>query len=267
MTKELIKYPQSLGKEFNAPVRFFDETLNTLIEDLKDTIEENNLDGLSAFQIGNPYNVVVIKNSNEFLVMVNPKIYQENGSVTSEEITTYFGDISASLTRASEIKITYEDKDGNTKYLTANNDLAILIQRKVDYTFGGTIRYRLKDKKQDEFDTKLQYGNNALQNASCPTNSFKDKISIFINYLTVFSFVSLLFIFILSDKNILLLEQFENYSMITILTLILIYVPYGYYEGKLNKGCTSCQIGNILGTAVIALVKLSILYSINYFIF
>jgi len=266
MTKELIKYPQSLGKEFNAPVRFFDETLNTLIEDLRDTIEANNLDGLSAFQIGNPYNVVVIKDSNEFLVMINPKIYQENGSITSEETTTYFGDISATLTRASEIKITYEDENANTKYLTANDELAILIQRKVDYTFGGTIRYRLKDKKQDEFDTKLQYGNDALQNASCPTSSFKDKISVFINYLIAFSFISLVLVFILSDKNILLLEQFENYSMIAILSLILIYVPYGYYEGKINKGCTSCQIGNILGTAVIALVKLSILYALNYFL-
>ena len=266
MIKELIKYPQSLGKEFNAPVRFFDETLATLIEDLKDTITANNLEGLSAFQIGNPYNVVVIKDTNEFLVMVNPKIYQENGSLTSEETTTYFGEISATLTRASEIKITFEDKSGNTKYLTVNDELAILIQRKVDYTFGGTIRYRLKDKKQDEFDTKLQYGNDALQNASCPTNSFKDKISILINYLIAFSFIALLFVFILGDNNILLLEKVENYSMLSILTLILIYVPYGYYEGKINKGCTSCQVGNILGTAVIAFVKLSILYTLNYFI-
>jgi len=266
MIKELIKYPQSLGKEFNAPVRFFDETLDSLIKDLKDTISANNLEGLTAFQIGNPYNVVVIKDADEFLVMINPKIYQEKGSITSEETTTYFGDISATITRSSEIKITYEDENANTKYLTVKDNLAILIQRKVDYMYGGTIRYRLEDKKQEEFDTKLQYGNDALQNASCPTNSIKDKISVFINYLISFSFIVLVFVFILSDKNILLLEQFENYSMIVILTLILIYVPYGYYEGKVNKGCTSCQIGNILGTAVIALVKLSILYSLNYFL-
>ena len=267
MIKELIKYPQSLGKEFNAPVRFFDETLHSLIEDLKDTIEANNLEGLSAFQIGNPYNVLVIKQKNEFLVMVNPKIYQEKGSITSAETTTYFGDITASVTRANEIKLTYEDEKANTKYLSANDQLAVLIQRKVDYMYGGTIRYRLADKKQDEFDTKLQYGNDALQNASCPTSSIKDKISIFINYLIVFSFVALIFVFILDNKNILLLQEVETYSMLSILALILIYVPYGYYEGKVNKGCTSCQVGNILGTAVIALVKLSILYTLNYFIF
>jgi len=267
MIKELIKYPQSLGKEFNAPVRFFDDNLKSLIEDLKDTIEANNLKGLSAFQIGNPYNVVVIKEKDDFLVLINPKIYQEKGSITTIETTTYFGDISAELTRASEIKLTYEDIDANTKYLTATDDLAVLIQRKVDYTFGGTIRYRLDGKKQEEFDMKLEYGNDAFLDTSCPTNSIKDKISTVINYLLAASFVALLLVFILNDKNTMILQDAENYAMIAILSLILIYVPYGYYEGKVNKGCTSCQVGNILGTAFIALIKLTLLFTLNYFIF
>jgi len=267
MIKELIKYPHSLSKEFNAPVRFFDENLNTLIQDLKDTIDANNLQGLSAYQISNPYNVVVVKQDEAFLVLINPKIYQNNGSITTNESTTYFGDITASITRSSEIKITYEDINANTKYLTANDEFAVLIQRKIDYTFGGTIRYRLDDKKQDEFDMKLEFGNDAFDNASCSTSTFKDKIANLAKYITAFSFISLLLVFILDDKNDLLLADAQSYMMITVLSLILIYVPYGYYEGQQNKGCTSCQIGNILGTAVIAFLKLSVLFTLNYFIF
>jgi len=267
MIKELIKYPQPLSKEFNAPVRFFDNDLKILIEDLKDTIKENDLDGLCAYQISNPYNVVVVKKDNEFLVLINPKIYQNNGSITTSETTTYFGNISATITRSSEIKITYEDENRQTKYLTANDEFAVLIQRKVDYTFGGTIRYRLDDKKQDEFDMKLEFGNDILDNANCSISTFKDKIASFINYIIAFSFISLFLVFFLDDTNMLILKDSQDYLMITILSLILIYIPYGYYEGQQNKGCTSCQIGNILGTAVIAFVKLIVLFIINYFIF
>lgn len=267
MIKELIKYPQTLSREFNAPVRFFDEDLNNLIQDLKDTIDDNNLNGLSACQISNPYNVVVVKNNDAFLVLINPKIYQESGTIETNETTTYFGEISAKLTRAKEIKIVYEDENGQTKYLTASDDFAVLLQRKIDYTFGGTIRYRLDDKKQDEFDMKLEFGSDSLDNAVCSTTTFKDKIANLAKYITAFSFISLLLVFILDDKNDLLLADAQSYMMITVLSLILIYVPYGYYEGQQNKGCTSCQIGNILGTAVIAFLKLSVLFTLNYFIF
>jgi len=267
MIKELIKYPQTLSKEFNAPVRFFNDELQLLIENLKDTIIENNLDGLSAYQINNPYNVVVTKKDDSFMVFVNPKIYQNNGKVSTKETTTYFGDITAELTRSSEIKIVYEDEEGNTKYLTATDDFAVLLQRKIDYTFGGTIRYRLSDKKQDEFDMKLEFGNDVLDNANCTISTFKDKIANVINYIIAFSFISLFLVFFLDDKNLIILNDVQNYSMITILALILIYIPYGYYEGQQNKGCTSCQIGNILGTAFISFIKLTVLVIINYFIF
>ena len=267
MIKDLIKYPQPLSKEFNAPVRFFDEDLKKLIQDLKDTITANKIAGLSAYQINNPYNVVVIKQNDDFLVLCNPKIYQENGSMNTIETTTYFGNISAALTRASEIKLVYEDEVGVTKYLTAIDDLAVVLQRKIDYTFGGNIRYRLPDKLQDEFDMKLEFGDNTYESGTCPTSSFKDKISNTIKYITAFSFISLFLIFFLDDKNTIILQDLENYSMMGILALILIYVPYGYYEGKINKGCTSCQIGNILGTAVISLIKLLVLFILNYFIF
>jgi peptide deformylase len=267
MIKELIKYPQTLSKEFNAPVRFFDENLQILIRDLKDTIVEHNLEALTAYQINNPYNVLVVKQNDDFLVLINPRIYQEKGTIQTEETTTYFGNISATMKRYKDIKLTYEDEQANTKYLDASDDFAVLLQRKIDYMYGGTIRYRLEGKDQDNFDRKLQYGNDALQNGVCPTNSIKDKISIFTNYLIIFSFVSLLLIFILDEQKIILLQQAQTYSMLSILALILIYIPYGYYEGKINKGCTSCQLGNILGTALISTIKLSVLFTINYFIF
>ena len=41
MIKEIVRYPSKANIEFNAPVRFFNEELHSLIDDLKDTIEAN----------------------------------------------------------------------------------------------------------------------------------------------------------------------------------------------------------------------------------
>jgi peptide deformylase len=268
MIKDLVQYPQIPSKEFNAPVRHFDDELKNLIQDLKDTIAKNNLQGLSAFQINNPYNVIVVKdNKNKYLTIINPKIYHKKDKITSEEQTTYFGEITAKITRDKKIKIVYDDENGQVKYLNASDDFAILLQRKIDYTFGGNIKLRLNEKDQNEFDLKLEYGDKHIANSNCKTSFLKDKIGIFTKYLIVLSIFILPCTIFLNDKNDLLLKTFENYSMGVIFISIIFYLLYGYYESKKNKGCSTCQIGNLFGTAVINSIKLIVLFILNIIIF
>ena len=268
MVKEIVKYPNIQTVAFDAPVRVMNDEIKELIQNLKDTINEHNLKGLAAYQINNPYNVVIVKDENdEFLVLINPNIYSSSGEITSDETSLYFGDIKAKITRNKEIKIMYEDTRLNTQYLNANDEFAILLQRKIDYTLGGTIRYRLSEDEQDEFDMKLQYGEEFSKNTSCPTTFVKDKILSFTEYLIAISFGLLLLVFFLNDENDLILQSIESYSMISILILILTYFLYGQYESKANKGCSTCQIGHIFGNAAIAFAKLSVLFILNYFIF
>jgi len=267
MIKEIIKYPKNLTKEFDSPVRHFNDEIKDLIQDLKDTITHNNLDGLSAYQIGNPLNVIVVKNADNFLEMINPNIYSSSGKIKSKETTQYFGDVSAILTRHEHIKVLYEDINQKTHYLDASDDFGILIQRKVDYTLGGTIRYRLNEKEQDEFDMQLQYGSSYTQNDSCPTTFIKDKILNFTEYLIAASFIALIFTLFLSNENDLILQSIEKYSMLLILLLLVIYFFYGMYENSKSKSCSSCQVGNLFGNVVISIIKLSVLVALNYLIF
>jgi cadmium resistance protein CadD (predicted permease) len=55
--------------------------------------------------------------------------------------------------------------------------------------------------------------------------------------------------------------------MLSMLILLVIYFFYAQYEGKQYKNCTSCQIGNIIGTTAIGLAKLGVLFILTYFIF
>lgn len=50
MVREVIKYPRLLSLEYGISVRVFDEKLSALIDDLKDTINEGDYPGLSAFR-------------------------------------------------------------------------------------------------------------------------------------------------------------------------------------------------------------------------
>jgi peptide deformylase len=268
MIKQLIQYPNIQTVSFDAPVRMVTDEIKTLIEDLKDTIIANDLDGLSAYQINNPYNVIVLKDEqNQLLVLINPSIYSFDDTVITEEQTTYFKKIKASIKRHKHIKVVYEDIDLKTNYLSASDDFAILLQRKIDYTLGGTIRYRLGKKEQENFDMKLEYGDEFIVNSSCPTTYFKDKIKTFTEYLLAFSFISLFLALFLDENNTLILTQIENYSMGLISVLIITYFLYGLYENKKNVACSSCQIGHLLGNSVILFLKLIVLVCLNYIIF
>jgi peptide deformylase len=267
MVQEIIKYPTTPSLEFGANVRHFDQNLLSLIEDLKDTIKANNLKALAAFQIASPYAVIVIKQDDgSFLELINPRIIKREGSVEPLETTAYFPGLSAKTKRYAKIKLMYEDTKGNQQFLEADGDLSITIQRKLDYVFGSNFRVRLDENERKLFDSKLEFGTNAITDNGCPTTFKRDKILHTIKFIFVTSLVALMGKFFLSQENIYILKSAENYAMLSILILTIIYFFYAQYEGKQYKNCSSCQIGNIIGVTGITLTKLLVLFGLNYFL-
>ncbi|WP_457748451.1 peptide deformylase [Sulfurimonas sp.] len=267
MIKEIIKYPTTPSLEFGANVRHFNQELLDIIQDLKDTIEANNIDALAAFQIGSPYAVIVLKKEDgDFLELVNPRIITREGVVEPTESTAYFPGLSAKTKRYDKIKVMYEDTKGNQQFLEADGDLSITIQRKLDYVFGSNFRVRLDDKERKLFDAKLEFGTDAITDNGCPTVFKRDRILHAIKFIFVVSLVALVAKFFVSSENLLLLKEAENYAMLTMLFLTIIYFFYAQYEGKQYKNCSSCQIGNIIGVTGITLAKLAVLFGANYFL-
>ena len=163
MVKEIVQYPTTPSLEFGANIRHFDENLFKLIDDLKDTIEANNINALAAFQIGSPYAVIVIKKEDgSYLEIINPRIIKRAGSVEPVETTAYFPKLSAKTKRYEKIKLMYEDREGKQQFLDAEGALAITIQRKIDYVFGSNFRVRLSDDERKLFDSKLEFGTDAI---------------------------------------------------------------------------------------------------------
>lgn len=266
MVKKIIKYPETPSLDFGANVRFFNEELFALIEDLKDTMNAEGLEALAAFQIGSPYNVIVIKQGDKYLELINARIIKREGTVESVETTAYFPGLSAKTKRYAKITVMYEDRDEQQRFLDAEGEFAVTIQRKIDYSFGSNFRVRLDDKERKLLDEKLEFGTDAITDNGCPTVFKRDRILNLFKYTFVAGIVGIIVSFFLSDKNLVLLKTIENYGMIFMFLLLVVYFFYAQYEGKQYKNCSSCQIGNIIGVTAISFAKLALLFVLNYFL-
>lgn len=268
MIKEIITYPTPPSVKYATDVRVFDAEIFSLIEDMKDTINANSIDGLAAFQIGSYYNVVVVKKeqNGDFLELINPRIISHSGRVTTVEKTAYFPNLSANVTRYEKIGIVYQDREGNQHSLRADGNFSILLQRKIDYTFGSSFLNKLAKEEKKLFQKKLEFGSDIAISESCPTVFNRDYITKAINAVMIAMVVLLIGSLFVAKTASQQLWSYQIYLFIGALLLNVIYFFYAQYEGKKFTSCTSCQIGNIIGTAVISLIKLLVIMLFSYFI-
>ncbi len=260
---QILTYPTPPPLEYGVDVRVVDDEVLGVIGDLKETLQANNLEALSAFQIGSRLNIIVYKDSSGDLIeLLNSRIIAHSGKIVSDEKTAYFPDISAKIERHKEITILYEDLDLNTRTLRASDDLAILLQRKIDYCYGSTFLHRLAKDEKKLFEKKLKFGSKVAISEVCPTTFRRDYILKAINITLLVTIATMIYGF-LSGKNVM----FSINSLLLFATLSnIIYFFFAYYEGKNYTSCTSCQIGNIIGVTFITFVKISLLYIVSYFI-
>jgi len=267
MTKEIITYPTPLSVEYATDVRLFNDELFALIDDLKDTINENNLDGLAAFQIGNYYNVIVVKDENgDFIEMINPRMISYKGKQTLQESTAYYPNQKAEITRYEDISVVYQDRNGKDCSLKASGVLAATIQRKIDYTFGATFIHKMSKEEKEKFEKRLEYGGDVGNSDYCPTTFKRDKIVLVMNIGMGLMALGVLVALFMDDATTLkTIWNVLLYASVGIVGLDIIYFFYAQYEGKKASGCSSCQIGNIIATAAIVFLKLSLIMLLAYF--
>lgn len=267
MIREITTYPTPPSVKYATDVRVFDDEIFSLIEDIKETLKANSLEALAAFQIGSYYNIVVVKKDDgSFLELLNPRIISQSGKVTTTEKTAYFPKLSAKVTRYETISLVYQDRDGVQHSLKADGDLSILLQRKIDYTFGSSFLNKLDKEEKKLFQKKLEFGSDIAISQSCPTVFKRDYIVKAINALLIVMAVLLASSLFMDEETSGQLWNYQSYLFFASIGLDTIYIFYAQYEGKRFSSCTSCQIGNIIGTAVILLIKLSVVMLLSYFI-
>ena len=252
MVRDIVVYPDKRINITAPDVRKFDEALASVIQDLKDTMKAHNVKAMAATQIAIPMSVLVVEQDDgSYLEIVNPRIIGKKGSVESTEETLYFPNTTHTVNRYEMIRLIYQDRHGEQKALKAEGDLAIVLQRKIDYLYGDTIATRVGASQRKILEEELANKGMPGSFESCPTVFMKDYFTSMMQKVLFFMTLTLFTpLFNFKEETVQSIWTFDKYAAGAIVLLIIGYFIVGIKEGKKYTSCTSCQIGNLIGTAV-----------------
>lgn len=266
MIKDIITYPDKRINTISPDRRTFDEELHTVIKDLKDTMEAHNVNAMAAIQIGVPISVIVLKEDDgSYMEIVNPRIIGKTGLSESEESTLYFPNVTHSVKRFEKIKLIYQDRNGNQQSLKAEGERAKLLQRKIDYVYGGTLANRMKDKGRKEFEKELAAGGVQGSFETCPAVFKRDYVASVLKKILFFIFIADIASFFVSHQTLLSIHKYAGYGIVIASILVVVYFFVGYYELKVEKSCSSCKMGLISANTLYYALATIALASVSYF--
>ncbi len=267
MVRELLVYPDERINIACTDVRKFDEKLFSLLEDMKETMEANNLEALSAIQIAYPYNIVVIKTSKGYEEYINPRILSTNGKMQSLEKDPYYPNIELEVPRYQNIKLIYQDRNANNLHKDITDPkLSSTLQQMIDHLFGGTFLDKVSKDKRDEVIEALKNNGFVQPVDTCPTFSKKDYFVSFTDKLLFFMGLSLLSpLFDFSKKTMENIYLYDKIAFPLTILLMIGFFLYAQYEAKKYRQCSSCQVGNNIGVMIKRIV-ISLLFAIGAYL-
>ena len=272
MIQKLKQYPDDSINVNSGPVADFNSPIiKNIIQDLKDTAEENNLQALSAIEIGYPYQIFIIKENGDYKVYANARIIRQSEPFESSESSPYFFNIPINVKRYKNLSLVYQDENGEDKLEKVDDKKkAVLLQRMIDYTFNTSLLDRLKPNQRKEA-MKALAGKGEMPSffeQTCPTESKKEYFISLADKLLFFMFISLFIPFFNFSKETLnVWYKYDKFASLIVIALLIGYFFYAQYEAKKYRQCTSCQIGNQIGFIITRGAALLVLATAAYFIY
>lgn len=257
MVQPLLKYPDSRIRLISANVRFFNEELLQWINNMVDTMKANDLEALSAIMIGIQYSVIVIKEGEEYFPYINARLIKCSGQTTQTERSLYYDGISVDVDRFEKVTVVFENEKGEPQYKDLCGDSARVFQHHLDYCFGSTFVDRVDKEMKQRINDHLEFGLVA-NGSACPMVFVRDYFKRGAKYVMSIITVSFIIPFFISDELRQILYQIDFYLLLLVPLLMIAYFFYAFYESRIYKQCTSCQLGNIVGTTAIMSLQLLI---------
>ena len=155
----ILRYPDPRLHKVAQPVQTFDARLQTVIDDMFETMYEAKGIGLAATQVDVHERLIVIDVSEERdqpLVLINPEItWASPERVRGDEGCLSVPGIYDGVERATAVKVKALDRQGQEQWIEADGLLAICIQHEMDHLMGKVFVEYLSPLKQGRIKTKL----------------------------------------------------------------------------------------------------------------
>jgi len=126
----------------SVKVKRIDASLQTLIDDMIDTMRENNGIGLAAPQVGVLLRVVVCEYTDEETeevhqtILVNPEITAKEGEWMAEEGCLSIPGYVGTVPRAERVAVKGKDRHGKDVKIKTDTMLAHILQHEIDHLDG-----------------------------------------------------------------------------------------------------------------------------------
>jgi len=182
MAKQIIlKYPDPLLFKESEPVEIFDDSIQTLIEDMVDTMYSVAGVGLAAPQIGVQKQVLIFDTERKdmedgltpeekvrrrnYTVLINPVILSTEGQCISEkEGCLSVPQFSVNVKRAKAIKLDALDRFGKPIHIDTDEYMAIVIQHEMDHLKGILLVNYVSSLKRNMYLKRLKKKNKLKKN-------------------------------------------------------------------------------------------------------
>ncbi len=124
-----------LRKE-TVPVAQFDASLQTLIDDMFETMYAAEGIGLAAPQVGRLERVAVLDVEGQRYVIVNPEVTKTDGTAKGEEGCLSIPEIYGDVERPARVVVDALDREGKPFSIEASELLARCLQHEIDHLHG-----------------------------------------------------------------------------------------------------------------------------------
>ncbi|MFV2056877.1 MAG: peptide deformylase [Thiohalomonadales bacterium] len=156
---KLLHYPDQRLRKIAQPVVEVDSKIQTLVDDLFETMYLAPGIGLAANQANVLKRVIVIdisENKQAPLCLINPKITFQEGRVKMDEGCLSVPGIYEPVDRSERIVVKAQDREGKHYEKSAEGLLAVCIQHEVDHLEGKLFVDYLSEMKRQRIRKKLE---------------------------------------------------------------------------------------------------------------
>lgn len=166
---EILEYPDPRLRTIAKPVKDITAEINTLIDDMFETMYEAPGIGLAASQVDQHIQLIVMDISEEKdspLVFINPEVTVLDGDLEKMQegclsIPGFYEDVS----RIEHVLIKALDREGKAFELEATGLLAVCIQHEMDHLNGKLFVDYLSTLKRNRIKKKLEKQHRSLRQA------------------------------------------------------------------------------------------------------
>lgn len=155
----VLRFPDPRLRTVAKPVKEVTSDTQKIIDDMLETMYDEQGVGLAATQVDIHQRIVVMDCSEEHdtpIVMVNPEITKRDGSMMNEEGCLSVPGVYASVERAEHVTVTALDRDGKEFEFDASELLAICVQHELDHLLGKVFVDHLSPLKRKRITKKLE---------------------------------------------------------------------------------------------------------------